>query len=68
MCCKSYVSKPCQEWNDVNEENYEKQLMAGIAIENRFLERTTTLEKQEAGWSEDTDSTAPGDCRAMLQL
>ena len=68
MCCKSYKSKPYEEWNDINEDNYEKQLMAGVAIEKRFLERITTLEKQKAGWSEDTDSTAPGDCRAMLQL
>ena len=68
MCCKSYKSKPYEEWNDINEDNYEKQLMAGVAIENRFLERINTLEKQEAGRSEDTDSTAPGDCRAMLQL
>ena len=45
-----------------------KSNWAGVAIENRFLERITTVEKQEAGRSEDTDSTAPGNCRAMLQL
>ena len=49
MCCKSYKSKPYEEWNDINEDNYEKQLMAGVAIEKRFLERITTLEKQKAG-------------------
>ena len=37
--------------------------MAEEAIEKA---RTTTSKKQEADGSEDTDYTAPGDCRAMI--
>ena len=62
------LSNPCQEGNDVNDvngDNYEKKLMAGEAIEKGIK---TTLKKQEADGSKDTDSTAPGDCRAMIQL
>ena len=64
--CKSYESKTYRDWKDSNGDIYEKQLKAELAIENRFLERKIMLEKQEAGQSEDADSTAPGDCRAML--
>ena len=66
MTCKSYESEPYTEWNDSNGDIYEKQLKAGVAIEIRFLERKNILQKQEAGQSEDADSTAPGNCRAML--
>ena len=66
MNCKSYESEPYADWKDTNGDIYEKQLKAGLTIENRFLERKIMLDKQEAGQSEDADSTAPGDCRAML--
>ena len=66
MNCKSYESEPYADWKDTNGDIYEKQLKVGLTIENRFLERKIMLDKQEAGQSEDADSTAPGDCRAML--
>ena len=46
--------------------------MRTIMKNNSWLEKPlkrgkkTTLKKQEADGSKDTDSTAPGDCRAMI--
>ena len=68
MTCISYRNEPYSDWSIVNGNNYDKQLEAGKAIEKRFTERTAMMETQEAGRAQHIDSTAPGDCRAMLQL
>ena len=68
MCCKSYESEPNTECNDTNGEIYEKQLKAGVAIENRCLERKPMLEKQEAGQSKYAESITSDNCREMLKL
>ena len=49
MNCTSYQSEPYSEWNNVNKNDYAKQLEAGTAIEKRYTERTGMIETQEAG-------------------
>ena len=60
--------EPYCEWRTVNRNDYAEQLEAGTAIEKRFSERTGIIETQDAGQPQQIDSTAAGNCRAMLRL
>ena len=66
--CKAYRNEPVLEWHEINKEDIDEILRVGLGIEKRIKERTTILKKEEVGRACITDSTAPGDCRALLQL
>ena len=66
MSCISYSSSDYSEWRNVYGNNKESQFEAGLAVQKRQNEQEIILDKQEVGWVSDSDSTAPGDCRAPL--
>ena len=66
--CKAYKNEPVLEWHEINKEDIDELLRVGLKIEKRIKERTTILKKEEVGRACITDSIAPGDFRALLQL
>ena len=68
VTCSSYLNETCEDWAEIYGLDCYKIVRAGLAIEKRFKERKKTLEKEEVGQCRITDSTAPGDCRALSEL
>ena len=60
VVCSSYGNKTEQNWKDIFDNNYERQIEIGIIVKKRFLERQDILDTIEAG---QTSNPAP-----ILQL
>ena len=64
MTCRAYESLPCENWTDVYGNCEESQICVGLAVERRMTERETITDKKKVGWADDSNSSAPGSCRA----
>ena len=66
MYCKLYSSSDYRDRRNIFLNDKESQFEAGLAVQKRQNERENILYKQEICWVFDSDSTAPGGCRAPL--
>ena len=66
MTCTSYKTIPCWYWEEINSDNEQLQLEVGEIVEMRHIERENIIDQKKVGRALDSDSSAPGSCRALL--